>query len=459
MAAIGRHNLFARGDRVGVAVSGGADSVCLLHVLLRLAPKFDLQLSVVHLDHQLRGTASEEDAAFVAALAHNHDLPLHLERLDVRAWAAGSQDNLEQAAREARLRFFRRLRAEEVVDKVATGHTRSDQAETVLFRFLRGSGTSGLAGILPSTSEGIVRPLLDVTRAQVEQFLQASKVPWRADETNNDAAFTRNRIRLELLPLLERDYNPAVAAQLAQTADWARDEEAFWEEYLERVTSPVSRTEGPCVVITCPEMNRFPRALGRRILRWACKKVKGNLRQIEFQHTELLLGLSQGPDGHGRVQIPGLDILRSFEWLRIAPLGLDSGSRRIVQQTLMTPGETTLPWGGVRIRSTIEDNADPPVQFPGYNGGEGDLLDWEKLEKPLTLRYWLPGDAYQRRDATQTEKVKQMFQNGRIPLWERKFWPILETSQGIVWTRKFGSAAAVEATRATTRRLRIEEIN
>ena len=208
------------GMRVGVAVSGGADSVCLLYVLVELRARWDLRLSVLHLNHNLRGEESRADAEFVRELAARLGLAAVLSEADI----AATVDNLEQAARDARLAFFRETMRTGPLDRVALGHTRSDQAETVLYRFLRGAGTAGLAGIRPVTVDGLIRPLLEVDRAEVERFLRERAIPWRDDSTNASRVFARNRIRHELLPQLARDWNPAIYESLAQVADWALEE-------------------------------------------------------------------------------------------------------------------------------------------------------------------------------------------------------------------------------------------
>ena len=204
------------GARVIVAVSGGADSVCLLHVLKQLFP--DAVCGVAHFNHNWRAEASGEDERFVAQLAA--PLPFF------RAEGVPAPGNKEQNARRARLAFFKGLGA-----TVALGHTRDDQAETVLFRFLRGSGLAGLSGIAP-TSNGIIRPLLDVTRAEVEQYLRARNIPWREDATNQDLSFARNRIRHVLLPQLARDWNPKITHALANLADLAYEEEQYWQSEI-----------------------------------------------------------------------------------------------------------------------------------------------------------------------------------------------------------------------------------
>ena len=236
---IRRYRMFEPGQHIGVAVSGGADSVCLLHVLLELATQWRLRLTVLHLNHGLRGEESREDERFVRGLAARLGLPAIIRAVDVAADAAQSSDNLEQAARRARLSFFREQLAAGDMARIATGHTSNDQAETVLFRFLRGSGGAGLAAIRPVTREGLVRPLLNARRADVEEFLRARGLCWREDSSNASLQFARNRIRRQLLPQLAKEWNPALAETLHRAADWALAEEEYWDAEIGRLSERV----------------------------------------------------------------------------------------------------------------------------------------------------------------------------------------------------------------------------
>ena len=220
--------MFKTGLHVGVAVSGGADSVFLLHALRELAPRWDLRFSVVHIEHGIRGAASLADAEFVAELASSFGFPFHLRQAMVPAM----DGNIEEAARKVRHRFYAELMASGTVDCVATGHTRSDQAETVLYRILRGSGLTGLSGILPVTGEGLIRPLLEIARGEIEAWLTESGIPWREDETNRDRTYARNRLRHEILPLLREGFNPQLDTALSNLATLAQDEEAYWRSEL-----------------------------------------------------------------------------------------------------------------------------------------------------------------------------------------------------------------------------------
>jgi tRNA(Ile)-lysidine synthase len=438
---IARYSMFQPGQRVGLAVSGGADSVCLLHVLRELAPRWDLRLVVLHLDHKLRGEESRQDALFVRDLATALDLPFELLETDVASLCRETGDNLEQASRAARFEFFKRLTQAGAVDRIATGHTRSDQAETVLFRFLRGSGTAGLSGIRPVTKDGIVRPLLEIDRPEIEQYLRAGGIAWRTDSTNASAAFARNRIRHELLPQLIRDWNPAMAETLAHTADWAQAEEAYWDSELPRLAPACLVFEPPAVMVRVDQLATLPLAAARRLIRHALECAKGDLRGVGFEHLAGILELTASAEGHGRLQLPGLDIFRSFGWLRIAPPGLDNLDNRNYRLPLPVPGVVQLPGHKILVHTELFENTNVTQSSDGvYNEGVG-YLDWNRISGSLEVRNWRPGDRYQPVGHSGAEKIKLLFQQARVPLWERRHWPVVTMGDAILWARRFGPAA------------------
>jgi tRNA(Ile)-lysidine synthase len=227
---IRKHDLLKPGDRVGVAVSGGPDSVAVLRLLLELRKELGIVLSAVHVNHKLRGTESDEDHEFVTRLASEYKLPLHATAADVPKHAAEAHMSLEAAARKLRYGYFEQLFQHRLLDKVATGHTLDDQAETVLMRIMRGTGMKGLRAIQPRIlvegddfSGEVVRPLLNFRRRELQQYLNALGQAWREDSTNLNSKYTRNRVRHKLLPLLEEEFNPAVTETLAELAEIARD--------------------------------------------------------------------------------------------------------------------------------------------------------------------------------------------------------------------------------------------
>jgi tRNA(Ile)-lysidine synthase len=454
---IERFRMFQTGQRVGVGVSGGADSVSLLHVLFELAPRWNLHLSVLHLDHRLRGEESREDARFVEQLAAELGLPFSLAEVDIAGLARERGENLEQCARDERRRFFSEFLQSSALDRVAVGHTRSDQAETVLFRFLRGSGTAGLAGIRPVTKEGLVRPLIGVERDVVEQFLRERKIAWRQDSTNASLEFARNRIRHDLLPALRREWNPAITEMLAHTAEWALEEESYWEAEIDRLSARLLVVKPPAVYLRADDLRNLPAAAARRLARRAIEIVKGDLRTIDFAHIVAVLKLASQPEGDGRLQVPGVDVYRSFEWLRLGPPGMDNLENRNFRFPAPVPGNVLLPGGAsVIVLELIENTHVTELSDSRYNR-DVNCLDWDRISGALEVRNWRPGDQYRPVGHSGEEKIKLLFQHARIPLWERRSWPVI-TSQGeIVWARRFGPAADRAATSQSRVLLKIQE--
>jgi tRNA(Ile)-lysidine synthase len=454
---IERFRMFQTGQRVGVAVSGGADSVCLLHLLFELAPRWNLHLSVLHLDHQLRGEESTEDARFVEKLAREMGLPFSLGRVDVVAAARERGGNLEQAARDERRRFFLGCLNSGGADRIALGHTRSDQAETVLFRFLRGTGTAGLAGIRPVTEPGFVRPLLGVDRGAVEEFLRERKIAWREDSSNRSLDFTRNRIRHELLPLLAREWNPQIAGILAHTADLALEEESYWAQEIDRLAATLLTVSPPAVFLRADRLNELPVAAARRLVRRAIERVKGDLHGIAYGHIAAVLELASRQEGDGRLQVPEVDVYRSFDWLRLAPPGMDRMENRNFRIPLPVPGAVSLPGGNSAVLvELIENKKTSEASDSRYNEWV-DWLDWDRISGALEVRNWRPGDQYRPLGHTGKEKIKLLFQQARIPLWERRSWPVITLGEEIIWSRRFGPAANLKATPQSRMLLRIQE--
>ncbi len=441
---IRRYEMITPGQRVGAAVSGGADSMCLLHVLNELAREWQLRVIVLHLNHGLRGEESDGDAVFVAEAAASLHLPYELRIAQI----AGVAKNLEAAAREARLAFYGDCIARGLVDRVATGHTRSDQAETVMFRFLRGAGTAGLAGIRPATADGIIRPLLEVSRAEVEQFLTERGVPWRNDSTNASRRFARNRIRHDLLPGIAADWNPEIEETLAHTADWALAEETWWETETARLAAGLFQEAGDGVVVEANALARLPLAAGRRLVRKAILNAKGDLLAIDYRHIEAILALAARDEGHGRVQAPGLGVCRSFDWLRFVRPKLSGTEQGDYEMPLALSGNrmTVRPPGStVEFHlELIEKSETSTLSHYVYNSEMGGL-DWRRLTGRLEFRNWRPGDRLQPLGSAGEEKIKTLFQQARIPIWERRQWPVLAQGPTVVWARRFGPDARVAA--------------
>ena len=444
---ITRYNMLPRGSRVAVAVSGGPDSVCLLHALLELAPAFDVSLSVAHLNHQLRGVESDEDELFVAGLAARFGLPFVRTSTDL----AAAKDNLEQAGRRARRAFFAGLKT----DRIALGHTRDDQSETVLFRLLRGTGLRGLAGIYPVTDDdsgrpSYVRPLIEVTRGEVIAFLRSRGITWREDSSNLDPRFARNRIRRALLPQLARDWNPKIGESLAQLATLAHDEERWWRSYIDDLSACILLARAGGIELRASTLSALPLAVRRRLVRLAIAQVKGDLRRMEFAHVEAVLELAAETRGDGRLRLPGIDVRRSFDWIRVAAGAppVDCSSIRLAIPGSYAVSPDTCLYLEISPRS-----------FTSKKGAtlKAAELSLRRLPPVLELRGWRPGDHYRPQGQRRDQKIKEMFQVKRVPSWLRASWPIVSSGDTILWSRTFGAAAEFAANREPGPVLRVWE--
>ncbi len=413
------------GDRVCVAVSGGADSVALLRVLLELRAELGIVVFVAHFNHQLRGEESDADELFVAELAHEHDRPFFAGRADVRTYADANKLSLEHAARELRYAWLTDLAKQERFDAIATAHNSDDQAETVLMKFLRGAGSRGLAGIHPVlTREGvrIIRPLLETERSEIERYLYALNQPWREDHTNHDTQFTRNRIRHELLPLLERDYNPAIRRLLSEAAEVARGEEDLWSSML---GSECWETRANRHELLLGGFERLHLALQRLMLK---RFLEWNGLATDFQHIE---GLRRCALGEGAtVSLAGnWQARREGDCLCLRPPRAIE-AYAVFQYALPVPGEREVPELKMKVQTAIVPAEAAVLEAPGS------LLRVEGLDV-LTLRNWLPGDRFRPAHTGSEARFKQLFAEKRIPAEQRPLWPVVVSGQQIVWVQGF----------------------
>ncbi|QOY90014.1 tRNA lysidine(34) synthetase TilS [Paludibaculum fermentans] len=448
---IGKYQMLRQGDVAGVAVSGGADSVCLAGVLRALAGQLGFRLHILHLNHGLRGAESDGDAAFVASLAEEWGLPWTIQRAELDT----THGNLEQEARRARQRFFAEATRTLGLSRVATGHTLSDQAETVLFRLVRGSGPGGLAGILPVTAEGLIRPLLEVERAEVRQWLGSQGLWWREDSSNLDLRFRRNVLRQRILPDLEEHVRAGSGRALARLASIAASEEDYWRESVEDAFRRSITGENPYIFNTI-ELRRLHPALIRRVLRLGLERTAGSLRRFTQEHVERLLRLVLQADGEGQAVLPGVTARRSFEWLRLAPPELERAADWAIG--LPEPGRAS---AGPVTLEVVEDATVCPPPADGaeclYNVGR-DWLDFDRLSFPLILRNLHAGDTYQPVGRDRPVKLKHLMQSERVPSWNRPDWPMIVSKGRIVWARRFGAAAWAAAGPGTRRVLRVGEV-
>ncbi|MGB9611603.1 MAG: tRNA lysidine(34) synthetase TilS, partial [Bryobacteraceae bacterium] len=359
---------------------------------------------------------------------------------------APAADNLEQALRRIRYEFFARARAEHRLERVATGHTRSDQAETVLLRLARGAGNQGLAGIHPVTASGIIRPLLEIGRGEIREWLQSQGLAWREDSSNLDPQWRRNRVRQEILPLLAAALNPRIEEMLARSAALAWEDEQQWRRRVAELMEELAPGEPP-VVVESDWLRRLGPALGRRVVRQLLWLAAGRKPGLAFEHLDAVWRLATGPEGKGRAVVPGAVAWRSHGWVRFQSAAQRQGPHP-GPVVLTAPGEVVLGCWRIAVDRT------PDLAASGrYN--EVSELAPAAAEFPLTVRLWRPGDRFQPAGREEPVKLKELFQQSRIPSWERAEWPMVEAAGRIVWCRGFGAAAWAVPGRGEAAGLRI----
>src|SRR5271169_1254744 len=338
LASFGSRHLLRPGTRIGVAVSGGADSVALLLLLLEFRKRVGIVLSVIHFNHKLRRRASDGDERFAVTLAAQFGLPVFADREDIAAKYKRERSNLEDAARRARYAFFERLVEENHLDKIAVAHTADDQAETVLAHIFRGTGLAGLGGIHPEAGS-VFRPMLNIRRSDLRTYLRSRRQPWREDASNRDTKRTRARIRLKLMPLLEKQFPSAVVDHLCQLADFAREDEAWlessaelrlflnakeargeWRISLPDLISPLTHSDHPKNVDDLWSRHA-PQAMSKRMIRLLVKKVKPRSGQLSSLHVDAVLHLALQPDSGKSLHLPGgVEVRRARDFLSFRPL-------------------------------------------------------------------------------------------------------------------------------------------
>ena len=473
---IEQHRMLHAGDRVGVAVSGGADSVALLLLLEELRKPLGLLLSILHFNHKLRGADSDADETFVRELAAAHGLECITGTEDIASRAREEGGNLEEVARRLRYAFFENAVNTGRVTRVAVAHTADDQAETVLAHLLRGTGPAGLGAIYP-VAVNVVRPLLEIRRAELREYLKRSKQAWREDLSNRDTRRTRARIREKLLPLLEREFQPAAVAQLARLAGLAREDEAFWKAMVEDRYRALVQAEGTGLRIRVAELleplqlagehREATAALTKRLIRRLVEGVKGDRRQLTAEHVAQVVRLAAEGTSGQRTELPGgIEVSREFERLIFSrrereagmPRGFEaarSGSQYEYNVALDADGTATLRVAEIGSCFHLK-----VIDWPSHASDTKSMaavLDRDLLRAPLVLRDWRPGDSFRPEGRMRARKLKRLLLEMRVSQRDRAGWPVLTCAGALAWARGLPVAAEFAPRRETRAGLVITE--
>lgn len=420
------HHMIQPEELVLVGVSGGVDSLALLHCLHVLRHEFNCSLHVAHLDHGIRPD-SAADAEFVRKQADQLNLPVSVERIDVPQLMRHNKLSAETAARNARYHFYESLSDRIGATKIALGHHRGDQAETVLMHLLRGAGSTGLKGMLPVRDGKFIRPLLNFSRAEIEAFVTELALQPRKDSTNRESNCLRNRIRLELIPLLEQSYNPNLQNTLNQTAELLRVE----SDYLEGIAGEAfeaSREKSDVTDVVVLNRHTFLQhhlAVRLRILRCAIAEITGEIRSFYFNHFAAMLKLIEGKSPNASLNLPSnMRLQRAYDQLKFHK---SVAVPHEFEYAVVVPGTTNLPVLNARLIATVEVSQPPELRDGKFHAV------FDGLKFPLKLRNRREGDRFQPFGMQGSKKVKDFLIDSKVPRHERDHVPILVSGEEIVW--------------------------
>jgi tRNA(Ile)-lysidine synthase len=443
-----QENLFARGERVLVAVSGGPDSVALLHLLYRLQADLVLDLGVAHFDHGLRGEQSREEAGFVAALAQSLSLPCHPGQGDTRELARRERVSLQMAARRLRLRFLKDTCRDHGYQKLALGHTADDQVELFVLRLLRGAGPEGLRGMLPATPEGLVRPLLAVGKAVILDWLLQENMPYRQDPSNLKRDYLRNRVRLDLLPQMQA-YNPNLPEAVWRAQDLLREQESLLAPLVSRALAEVGEDRGPDFCrLSLPRFSGLPRALQKLVLRAILKKFLEEYPLGAVQVTAIL-DLAQAEKSGGQISLGTCRVARAGGELHF--FSRLPAPRRERGALPSAPGRFQAGGWTWHLASRPYPPQAPLPQEPHIAWLDQDLVGF-----PLEIRYLQPGDRFWGTGAPGPKKLQDFLVDRKIPRWLRPYLPLVLSRDRIVWVVGLRVAEEVKLTTRSRNLLEIE---
>jgi tRNA(Ile)-lysidine synthase len=447
---IGRFNILQKGDKVIVACSGGPDSVVLLHLLNQIKGKYDLKLIVAHVNHELRGKESDEDERFVKRLAQKLKLSFHTGSFDVARIARKKKLSIEEAAREVRYEYLDRLAQRLKATKIALGHNADDQAETVLMRLIRGTGALGLTGM--SIVRGkIIRPLLQIKREEIEEFLKVQNLDSRIDSSNLRQDYLRNRIRLELLPHLKRNYNPKIIDALNRTASILSAQENYLEKETLKEFGKVAKAQKEKISLDLDKLFSYDIFLQREMFRLVFERLGGGRFKASFNLVERVLSLAKQKKAGRRVFL-NKDVLAEIS---ARHLNFYKVKKTEKDQPLIFPGIVESRRFGIRLDSEIVKRKN--LKEKPYSKDEMTaFLDWDELKPPFILRNPRAGDRFSPLGMEGTRSLKDFLTDLKIPRYEKERALVLTSSGRIVWVLGFRIGDEFKVRKTTENILKIE---
>jgi len=458
---IKENNLIEENDSVILGVSGGPDSVCLLHVLHSLSDVLNMKIFAFHLNHMLRGEESDKDEQYVRGLCGSMGIPLTVESCDVKAFASQKGISVEEAGRELRYAKLKEEAARRGASKIAVAHNLNDQAETVIMNILRGTGLDGLKGMDIRNGE-IIRPLLGIDRKRIEEYCRENSLNYRIDSSNLKTDYTRNKVRIELIPHIDRIMGTDSSRNIFRMALLLKDDLDFIEKAAEsfyeqcKVQSP-----GDEVIIDIPAFEKYHPAMQKRVLRNAILELTGSLKGIESVHVNDALKLALEGRTGATLHLPrSIRVSKSYGLLKIS-LGKKNEKAAGFRKNINIPGETHIDIGGQNIilKALIEKKAED-IEVPyniRYNSLE-QIFDYDKVKMGINIRNREQGDVFKPLKSNGTKKLKKYFIDRKIPAELRDKIPLIAQGNEIIWIIGYGISDKFKVTESTETLLRLKYI-
>ncbi len=422
-----KHNMLNAGDKIVVGVSGGPDSLCLLHVLKELCGEYGCSLYAAHLNHKFRGEAADADAVFVGEICREWGIPAFIEAFDVPAYIEETGLSPEEAGREIRYKLFDRVCVEVGGDKIAVAQNLNDHIETILMRFMRGSGIDGLKGI-EAVRGNIIRPLLEIERHRIEQYCAENFLTPRLDKTNLEPIYHRNKVRLELIPYIQKNFNPNIMTALNRFSILIKDENDFMEAEAASELYTVADISDDRVSMDVSKLTALHRALQRRIIRQCTEKLSKTLNGFEFKHFEGVLELAQKATGAAVMLPHKLKAYRSYDKILLAKdiVKADKKCYYKLKYDYDNSFDTTEGWITIEKRK-----AKDIIELRGQK--DMIYIDPSKVKEELVLRYREPGDMFAPIGMKGTKKLKEYLIDEKVPREERDGLELIADGNEIVW--------------------------
>ncbi len=427
LSTIEKYNLIESGDRIVLGISGGPDSVCLLHILNRLKEKMDIEIYAAHLNHQIRGIEAHEDALYVAKICENMNVTYFLKSIDVPEYCEKNGLSLEEGARKLRYEMFDEIKKKTNSNKIAIGHNLNDQAETVLMRIMRGTGLQGLRGIEYIREGGVIRPILDISRNEIELYCEQYKLNPRIDQSNLESIYTRNKIRLELIPYMKENFNENIVESIVRMSSSLKSDSDYIQQNVKEEFEKISSKRDNTIEIDIEKYRTLHIAIKTRIIRESIKSILGDTNNIEQKHIEDILELESDEKINKQLNIPrGLFVYRKKDILIIT-------TEEIVNEDIEFC--YNIPNNGFvkikEINTVIETQV---VTINRYKSSKIDknvkAFDLNKVEGGISVRSRKSGDKIKL--SVGSKKLKDLFVDLKIPREDRSKIPVLQDEKGIL---------------------------